>query len=39
MWTHPDLWDEDPLPMPPAPYGTTVYWRWQSARTLAKKAQ
>lgn len=31
----PDLWlDEDPLPTPPAPYGTTAYWRWRSQQTL-----
>lgn len=40
MGIHPDLWlDEDPLPTPPAAYGTTAYWRWLSARTLAKRKE
>ena len=39
MWIHHSLWlDEDPLPVPPASFGTAAYWRWLSARTLAAKA-
>ena len=37
MWIHADLWRVDPLPVPPAPYGTTQYWRWLSALTLAAR--
>jgi hypothetical protein len=37
MWMH-DIWDEDPLPVPPAAYGTATYWRWLTARTLALRA-
>lgn len=33
MWSH-DLWDIDPLPMPPAPFGTAEFWRWLSVQTL-----
>lgn len=36
MWA--SMWfDEDPLPVPPANFGTTLYWRWLSARTLAAR--
>lgn len=39
MWIHHSLWiDCDPLPVPPAPFGTTAFWRWQSALTLARRA-
>lgn len=39
MWIHGDLWlDEDPIVVPPALFGTAVYWRWLSARTLARRA-
>ena len=35
MWIHADCWLEmDPLPMPPAPFGTAAWWRWRSAETL-----
>lgn len=37
MWVHVSLWPVDPLPMPPAPFGTTAYWRWWSAQTLANR--
>ena len=38
MWIHASAWlDEDPLPVPPAAFGTAAYWRWTSARTLAAK--
>jgi hypothetical protein len=30
-------WRIDPLPVPPAPFGTTEYWRWWSAIVLAHK--
>jgi hypothetical protein len=29
-----DYWPVDPLPMPPAAFGTAAYWRWLSAETL-----
>lgn len=32
-----DFWEEDPLPVPPANFGTAAYWRWLSARTLAAR--
>ena len=39
MWdilaAHRDRWPVDPLPTPPGDVGTTEYWRWASAQTLA----
>jgi hypothetical protein len=32
-----DFWVIDPLPVPPAPFGSTAYWRWLSALTLAER--
>jgi hypothetical protein len=29
-----DWFTFDPLPVPPAPFGTMQYWRWYSALTL-----
>lgn len=38
MFIHDSLWlDEDPLPVPPANFGTMAYWRWHSARVLARR--
>lgn len=34
-----DFWTEDPLPTPPANFGTAGYWRWLSARTLARRPE
>jgi hypothetical protein len=28
------FWAVDPMPVPPAPFGTMQYWRWKSAETL-----
>lgn len=35
MFIHASWWVIDPLPIAPAPFGTTAYWRWWSALTLA----
>ena len=39
MWIHSILWERDPLPVPPAPFGTMAFWRWWSALVLAERAK
>lgn len=38
MWMH-DLWEIDPLPVPPAAFGTTAYYRWLSQQILARRTR
>lgn len=39
MWTHSLWFGMDPLPVPPATYGTTAWWRWWTALTLAARKE